>query len=38
MRDLVGIGACATRPDRIIVGEALGPEAFDILQAMNTGS
>ncbi len=25
------------RPDRIILGEARGPEIFDVLQAMNTG-
>ena len=25
------------KPDRVIVGEARGPEAFDLIQAMNTG-
>jgi pilus assembly protein CpaF len=25
------------RPDRIILGECRGEEAFDMLQAMNTG-
>jgi len=25
------------RPDRIIIGDVLGPEALDLLQAMNTG-
>lgn len=36
IRDLV-INSLRMRPDRIVVGECRGPEAFDMLQAMNTG-
>jgi pilus assembly protein CpaF len=41
-RGQVGIGdlfqsALRLRPDRIIIGEVRGPEALDMLQAMNTG-
>src|SRR6266480_2319506 len=36
IRDLV-ISSLRMRPDRLIVGEVRGPEALDMLQAMNTG-
>jgi pilus assembly protein CpaF len=35
-RDLI-INSLRMRPDRIILGECRGKEAFDMLQAMNTG-
>jgi pilus assembly protein CpaF len=36
MRDLVR-NALRMRPDRVIIGECRGPEALDMMQAMNTG-
>jgi len=36
IRDLV-TSSLRMRPDRIVVGEVRGPEALDMLQAMNTG-
>lgn len=36
VRDLL-INSLRMRPDRIIIGEVRGKEAFDLLQAMNTG-
>ncbi len=36
MRDLVR-NALRMRPDRVVIGECRGPEALDMLQAMNTG-
>ncbi len=37
LRDLV-VNTLRMRPDRIVVGETRGPEAADMLQAMNVGS
>lgn len=36
IRDLIH-SSLRMRPDRLIIGEVRGPEAFDMLQAMNTG-
>lgn len=36
IRDLVRV-ALRLRPDRLLLGEVRGPEAFDLMQALNTG-
>ena len=36
-RDLVRKRGFRMRPDRVVIGECRGPEALDMLQAMNTG-
>lgn len=36
LRDLVR-NALRMRPDRLVIGEVRGPEAFDLVQSMNTG-
>ena len=36
VRDLVRV-ALRLRPDRLLLGEVRGPEAFDLMQALNTG-
>jgi len=36
VRDLVRV-ALRMRPDRLVLGEVRGPEAFDLMQALNTG-